>query len=92
MTGLRLRSLALLLVAAVTPASAQVPVTPEVRAGALSGAHRIDGRLDEPSWASAGVIDVFTQADPREGAPASARTTVRVLAGPKALVIGIDCE
>lgn len=92
MTGLRLRSLALLLVAAVTPASAQVPVTPEVRAGALSEAHRIDGRLDEPSWATAGVIDTLTQADPRAGAPASGRTTIRVLAGAKALVIGIESD
>ena len=38
------------------------------------------------------MIDVFTQADPREGAPASARTTVRVLAGPHAIVVGIECE
>lgn len=73
-------------------AHAQPAAPPELRAGTLDVAHSIDGRLDEAAWASAGVIDVFTQADPREGAPASARTTVRVLAGPKALVIGIDCE
>jgi hypothetical protein len=73
-------------------AHAQPAAPPELRAGTLDVAHSIDGRLDEAAWASAGVIDAFTQADPREGAPASARTTVRVLAGPKALIIGIDCE
>lgn len=65
---------------------------PAVAAGSLASGHRIDGRLDEPEWATAAVAAGFTQADPREGAPASARTSVRVLAGPQAVVIGIDCE
>ncbi len=73
-------------------AVAQPAPAPQLRAGTVGAAHAIDGRLDEADWASAGVIEAFTQADPREGAPASARTTVRVLAGPKALIIGIDCE
>ena len=73
-------------------ASAQSAPPPQLRAGTLEAAHRLDGRLDEAAWTSAGVIETFTQADPREGAPASARTTVRVLAGPKALVIGLDCD
>ncbi len=81
-----------LLLGQAAPVLAQAVPAPELRAGVLEVAHRIDGRLDEAGWAAAGVIDTFTQADPREGAPASARTTVRVLAGPKALVIGIDCE
>jgi hypothetical protein len=65
---------------------------PELRAGTLDLTHAIDGRLDEAAWASAGIIDTLIQADPREGEPASARTTVRVLAGPKALIIGIECQ
>jgi hypothetical protein len=73
-------------------ARAQDVQAPELLAGALEPTHSIDGRLDEPAWATAQVIDVFMQADPREGEPASARTVVRVLAGPKALIIGIDCE
>jgi hypothetical protein len=32
------------------------------------------------------------QTDPRDGEPESSRTTIRVLAGAKALVIGIECE
>jgi hypothetical protein len=37
-------------------------------------------------------IDGFTQTDPAEGAPPGGRTVVKVLAGPKALVIGIVCD
>jgi hypothetical protein len=84
--------LAVMLGADALVAQAQTVPAPELRAGALAAVHDIDGRLDEPAWASAATIDAFAQADPREGAPASARTTVRVLAGAKALVIGIECD
>jgi len=52
----------------------------------------IDGRLDEAAWASAAKSEDLTQVDPREGAAASAATRVRVLAGPKAIVIGVECD
>lgn len=84
-------SLVLLLVGWGTTAQAQIEPPPQVRAGTLEASHVVDGRLDEDAWTTAGVIDAFTQADPREGEPASGRTVIRVLAGPKALVIGIDC-
>jgi hypothetical protein len=71
---------------------AQTDALPSVRAGTLVDALRIDGVLDDPGWETAEVIDAFIQADPAEGAVASARTTVRVLAGPRALVIGIACD
>ena len=38
------------------------------------------------------MSDTFLQADPSEGAAPTARTVVRVLASPKAIVIGIVCE
>lgn len=41
---------------------------------------------------SAEVVDTFAQTDPVEGAAPTGRTTVQVLAGPKALVIGIVCD
>ncbi len=91
-THSRVLPIALVLLGPALIAQAQAVQTPALRAGALESTHRIDGLLDEPAWATAEVIDVFTQADPREGEPASPRTVVRVLAGPKALVIGIDCE
>jgi hypothetical protein len=70
---------------------AQIP-PPEIAAGILQPGHAIDGRLDEADWASATPGDGFRQSDPREGDAASASTRVRVLAGPKALVIGIECD
>jgi len=82
----------LLTIALASAASAQDGTPPTLHAGALDDGHAIDGRLDEPAWAGAAATDAFVQTDPREGSAPSARTTVRVLAGAKALVIGIDCE
>ncbi len=50
----------------------------------------LDGRFDEPAWAAAAPIDDFTQRDPTEGAPASERTVVRLLATPNGLAIGVS--
>src|SRR5215204_2243923 len=52
----------------------------------------IDGQLNEPDWVSANSVDAFVQAEPMEGSPASFRTTVQVLAGPKSLIIGVRCD
>ncbi len=73
-------------------ALAQGAPPPALRAATLDAGHVINGRLDEADWAAAETIDAFRQTDPLEGAPASGHTTVRVLVGPTALVIGIDCE
>ena len=73
-------------------AHAQEPQDHTIRAGALNGHISVDGVLDEPAWSGADVADGFTQADPSEGAPPSGATRVRVLAGPKALLIGIECD
>ena len=64
---------------------------PLVRAATGTSA-RIDGVLSEPAWASADSVVDFRQTEPREGAPASGRTVVRVLAVPDALVLGIRVE
>ena len=74
------------------PLQAHEAAPPSIQAGVLADGYAIDGRLDEPAWAGTQAIDAFTQIDPLEGVAPSARTVVRVLAGPKALVIGIDCE
>ena len=71
---------------------AQDDAPPSLRVAALNGSIRIDGVLDEGEWSSADAADAFRQTDPVEGAPPSGRTLVRVLAGPKALVIGIVCD
>src|SRR5947208_15345089 len=70
------------------PASAQA-VAPTLRAGTISSAIVIDGRLSETAWQSADAIEDFHQTDPVEGAPASYRTRVQVLADARSIVIGI---
>jgi hypothetical protein len=67
-------------------------VAPTLRAGIGPDAVVIDGALTETVWASTEPIDAFTQTEPVEGAPATGRTVVRVLADPRVLVIGIVCE
>jgi hypothetical protein len=86
----------LLLLAIATPAIAQngQPATvPTLRAQPIEeAAVHVDGVLDEPVWSVAESSDEFTQTDPREGAPPTMRTSVRVLAGTRALVIGVECD
>jgi uncharacterized protein DUF5916/cellulose/xylan binding protein with CBM9 domain len=50
---------------------------------------KIDGTLDEPEWQHASVVEDFTQQEPREGAPASERTEVRVMYDGRNLLIGV---
>lgn len=72
--------------------TAQEVTFPSLRAGALPPGLAIDGRLNEAAWDAAEMVDAFTQVDPVDGAAATLRTVVRVLAGPKAIAIGIVCE
>jgi hypothetical protein len=53
------------------------------------GPIELDGRLDEPSWSRAPVARNFIQNDPREGAPATFDTEVRLLYDADALYIGV---
>ena len=45
--------------------------TPVVTAARLTGTISLDGKLDEPAWASASPVTQFTQIDPKEGEPAT---------------------
>lgn len=65
---------------------------PALRTAALDGDVSIDGRFDERGWGTASTTDHFTQADPVEGAQPIGPTRVQVLAGPRALVIGVVCD
>jgi len=86
---------AVLLLAVLVPvARAQAPADTSVHvlaAGTLAEgrALRIDGRLDEPAWAAAPVAMSFVQLEPQPGEPSSERTEARVIAGPRALYVGI---
>ncbi|MBI4543331.1 MAG: hypothetical protein HY705_09890, partial [Gemmatimonadetes bacterium] len=81
----------LLVLVAAAPASAQSihpTPAPEVRAVALGGAIRLDGRLDEAVWVTAPTTGEFRQIQPREGQPASQRTEVRFAFDHAALYVG----
>lgn len=87
-----LRSSLLALLGAVTAASlqAQSPAV-DFRVTRSPVNIRLDGKLDEPAWMTADSITDFRQKDPQEGAPASERTVVRVLATPGGLAVGWWC-
>ena len=51
---------------------------------------RIDGRLDEPAWQSAAILDAFVQQEPAEGEPATEATIVRLLYDARALYVGVE--
>ena len=89
-----LRSIVLLLGCPALLAAQSVPLAssdaklPVAHAVRTHDAIRLDGRLDEPAWATAPVTSTFTQIDPDEGQPASERTEVRVLYDDQALYVG----
>ena len=60
----------------VNPETAPRPVA---RAVKTTGTIVIDGRIDEPAWASAEMLTDFVQQLPNTGEPAAFRTVVRVL-------------
>lgn len=84
--------LAVALIAGPRSTFAQAERPPQLRAGALVGSVAIDGVLDEAAWQNIDMVETFTQVEPSEGTAASGLTRVRVLAGPKAIVVGIECE
>ncbi|NUQ21123.1 MAG: carbohydrate binding family 9 domain-containing protein [Gemmatimonadaceae bacterium] len=60
-----------------------------MEAARRSGPVIIDGRLDEPAWASAPPSGDFVQSYPAPGKPAPDRTEVRVLYDDQAIYVGI---
>jgi hypothetical protein len=85
---------ALVLLAAGSPLAGQPSgsAIPAASAASASGATlRLDGRLDEPVWATARSIGPLTQVEPDEGAPASEATEVLVLSDDEHLYFGIRC-
>ena len=60
-----------------------------LQAARLAGEIKLDGNLDEPAWIEAPVARNFIQNDPREGAPATFDTEVRLLYDDEALYFGV---
>ncbi len=64
-----------------------------IRAARVANAHiKIDGKLDEPVWATLEPITNFTQTQPHEGAPASHHTEVRIFYDENNLYFGFRFE
>ena len=78
--------LALLVSIAALRATESVP--PVAQAARTSVPPRLDGRLDEIEWQAATAISSFRQRDPKEGAPATHPTTVRILYDDQAIFVG----
>ncbi len=85
-----LRGLLPLLLLLGSPGLAQRPEEPLV-ALVVPREVVLDGRLGDPLWKDAPVLDRFTQQVPDEGAPATERTEVRVIVTPRTLVVGVVC-
>jgi hypothetical protein len=72
--------------------STLLPPRPHIAAMRTSQPPVVDGKLDDPAWATAVPSDTFVQHFPDEGAPPSERTSIRVLYDDKNLYIGVDAE
>ncbi|MDQ7087747.1 MAG: DUF5916 domain-containing protein [Acidobacteriota bacterium] len=89
--GRTVGALALLLAATASPARAGDAA--RVVAGTADGsAIRLDGRLDEPAWAGAGVIATLVQQDPQPGRPTVYATEVRLLTDETSLFVAFTCR
>jgi len=72
-----------------SPSTTQPAISLAVR---RVGAIRLDGRLDDPGWATADSITQLVQREPREGIPSTERTVVRVLRTATALFVGVRAD
>jgi len=70
---------------------AQSVVRPKIAASPVNEAIVLDGLLNESDWQTATLVDAFKTIVPVEGGIPSGRTTMRVLADARFLVIGIEC-
>ncbi|HEY1772856.1 MAG TPA: DUF5916 domain-containing protein [Gammaproteobacteria bacterium] len=81
-----------LLAASSLPAFAQ-DEAPQIEAGQVDeGVITVDGRLDEPAWQQAGVIQDLTQQSPYPGKPTPYHTKVLLLRSKHTLYIGLVCD
>src|SRR6266852_3103436 len=62
-----------------------------IRAALIETVVTLDGRLDEPFWATADSIDDFRQREPLAGPAATERTVVKVAHDDAALYVAVRC-
>jgi len=75
-----------------TRARGRLPSSTTIRATAIFTGVTLDGRLDEPFWATADSIDDLRQREPLEGSSATERTVVKVAHDAEALYIAVRCD
>jgi hypothetical protein len=63
----------------------------EVRAARAEEPISVDGKLDEPAWQKAEVIDNLIQREPHEGESVTEPTEIRILYDDEYLYIGVVC-
>src|SRR5262249_40192984 len=80
-----------LLAALRVSAAASGTAPPGVQAVPTPVRPTVDGRLDDPVWALAPVLDGFVQLQPEEGRAASERTDVRILYDERAIYVALRC-
>jgi uncharacterized protein DUF5916 len=73
-------------------ASGEDEARPALHAAAFQTEFKLDGRLDEPWWATADSIAHLVTIEPEEGGVPPGQTTVKALASPGELVFGIICR
>jgi len=67
-------------------------IKPTLRVGALSPEFEFDGMMDGRAlWAATDSIANLITIEPEEGGAPAGRTVVKVLAGPKEIVVGVRC-
>jgi hypothetical protein len=84
------RLLFCLLLAAVFVAPAQQKKEP-VDVPRIEGRIAVDGRLDEPAWQQALLLELSLETQPGENIPAPVRTEVRVFYDRDAIYFGLEC-
>ena len=77
--------------ASASTAADQETSARSVAAVRVAAAPRLDGTLDDPLWNRGIPITEFRQREPREGEPATERTSVVVLYDRGHLYFGIHC-
>ncbi len=92
--GLVAHAMALGALRAQSPAPTAPAIAPPSTTLAVRPAEeiRLDGRLDDPAWATADSVTSLTQREPGEGGPSTERTVVRVLRTRTALFVGVRAE
>lgn len=68
------------------------PPTPHMVATRVADAPKLDGKLDDPVWASAPASSAFTQKFPNEGEAPTDKTTMRIVYDDEAIYVAFECE